>query len=274
MHRLTVFPLGGFLFAAALSLALACEEKVAEEVQAPETPSLEEPEAPATEDARSFAVTTEGSDVTFLMEAPVENIRGRAPDAVTGVLTFDLMDLTKSTGLIKIDLLALTLYQTKRESADAPWGDETKSDLQNEHMRNWFQISPEAPEEMREANRVIEFRMNKIEGPSNADITAMTGAERTVTAIARGDFRLHGRTVTKSAPVELTFRYEGGTPTSVRVRSTGPVNVSLEEHEVQPRETFAQLATKTLAALGSKVADTAPVEFAFEATVSESGDAE
>lgn len=235
--------------------------------QAPQTESLEAPEQPAAAAPSTAAFNVDAtSDVTFLMEAPVENIRGRAPNSVSGALSFNLTDLTQSSGLIKIDLDELTVYQTTRDDADAEWGEETKNDVQNEHMKNWLQISADAPAEMREANRYIEFRMNTLETPSQADVTAMDGAERTVTALVQGDFRLHGRTAAKTARVELTFVFEGDTAKSVRVRSLEPVAVSLVEHEVQPRETFAKLAQKALSDLGAKVSDTAPVTFSFSAS--------
>lgn len=253
--------------AAASPSLLGCGNKTNTEKQAPETPSLEQPAAAPTALSKTFNVDSAGSNVEFLMEAPVENIHGKAPESVEGTLSFDLMDLSKSSGLIKIDLLKLAVYQTTRQTENDEFGEETKNDDQNAHMKNWFQISEDAPEELREANRYIEFRMNAIQNASSTNVMEMEGSERTVTAVAQGDFRLHGRTTEKSARIELTFVFEGDEAKSVRIKSLDPVNVSLEEHEIQPRETFEKLAQKTLSALGQKVSDTAPVTFEFTATL-------
>jgi hypothetical protein len=184
---------------------------------------------------------------------------------VQGELNLDLDELGRSSALVRIDLLQLEVLQQKRETADQAFGEEVRSDTQNEHVRTWFEISPDAPEDVREANRWVEFRVERIDNLSAADVTAMTGAERVVQATLHGQLRIHGHTVPKSARVELTFTFEGDTATGVRVRSLEPVSVGLEEYDVRPRSAFGTLAQRTLAALGEKVATAAPVTFDFRA---------
>ncbi len=249
-----------FTFLAA-SLAFAgCGESTPAE--APSAP-LEAPTAPATSTA--WQVATDGSAVDFIMEAPLENIHGRAPSSVNGELSLDLANLASSTALVRIDLLQLEVLQQKRETADQAFGEEVRSETQNEHVRTWFEISPDAPADVREANRWAEFRVERVDNVSEANVTGMSGDERVVQATLHGQLRVHGHTVPKSARVELTFTYEGANATGVRVRSLEPVSVGLEEYDVRPRSAFGTLAERTLAALGEKVATSAPVTFDFRA---------
>ncbi|MEZ4328120.1 MAG: hypothetical protein R3B40_23055 [Polyangiales bacterium] len=230
----------------------------------PASAPLEQPAAPAASSA--FQVNTDGSAVDFIMEAPLENIHGRAPSSVHGELDLDLAQLSASTALVRIDLFQLEVLQQKRESADEAFGEEVRNETQNEHVRTWFEISPDAPEDVREANRWAEFRVERVEGLSADSVAGMTGAERVVQATLHGQLRIHGHTVAKSARVELTFTYEGDRATGVRVRSLEPVSVGLEEYDVRPRSAFGTLAQRTLAALGEKVATAAPVTFDFRAS--------
>ena len=233
----------------------------------PATPPSAPLEAPRTVDdgARSFAISKATSNVEFLMEAPIEHIRGRAPGSVEGDFSVTLDDLRTARGLIRIDLEELTLFQTKKDEDTGEWSPEAANPAQNRHMRTWLQISDDAPAEVRSTNRWIEFSLESVATASATDISAMTGNERRVIATIQGQFRLHGRTVEKAAQLEIIFHYEGDTPHSVHVRSTEPIPVDLEAHDVRPRSAFDQLAEKTLAALGEKVAAVTPVTIDFTA---------
>lgn len=261
--RVSTLTLSCTLAAVAL---VACDSGPSEEELAPKSESL----APAqanTELSKKLTVDTTSSEVDFLMEAPLENIHGKAPESMQGELFVDFNDVTKSDGLIKIDLMKLELFQSKRESKGDAFGDEQKNEKQNRHMRTWLQISEDAPEEVREDNRWIELKVTRVANPSESNILKMEGDERTITADVTGDFRLHGRKTEKTAKVEITFLFEGQEPRGMKVRSLEPIDVGLAEHEVRPRSAFDKLAQKTLSALGEKVADAAPVEIQFEAHV-------
>lgn len=229
------------------------------EATTPDTP-LEVTE-PAVETAKKFVLARDSSNVEFLMEAPLENIHGVAEDAMEGELFVELSDLTKSTGLVKVDLMELELFQRKRETADEELGEETKNDTQNEHMRTWLQISDDAPEATREQFRWAQFRIASVENPTNPDVMSMEGAERRVTVTAKGQLQVHGKTVPATAQLELVFAFEGEQVTSLTARTAEPVLVDLAAHEVQPRSAFDVLAEKTLSALGEKVASAAPITF-------------
>ena len=251
------------LVAAFAALGLVACGGDSEPAEAPSAP-LTAPEA--VDHTTSFRLAAEGSQVDFLMEAPLENIHGRAPNSVQGELAIDLSDLTRSGGLVRIDLFELEVLQQKRESADDAFGAETRSDTQNEHVKAWFEIAEDAPAEDREANRWAEFRIERVSDVSAANVMEMGGAERVVQLTAHGPLRVHQHTVEKSARLELTFTYEGDTATGLRIRTLEPVSVGLDEYDVRPRTAFGTLAQRTLAALGEKVASAAPVTIDVRAT--------
>jgi hypothetical protein len=240
----------------------ACEDKPKN--LAPAASALESAK-PVDDMAAAFEVQTQDSKVTFQMDAELEKITGRAPDAISGEFFIDLKDVTKTTGLLKVDLDKLSIYQKKRDDAEGEFGEEVKNDKQNEHMRTWFEISEDAPKEVREKNRFVEFKIDKIERASAKDVTKLSGPERTVTATAHGDFRLHGRVTKKAIPVEAVFKFQGDEVTGVSLKTSEPFGVGLDEHDVRPRSAFNKLADKTLDALGAKVAKVAKVTLELSA---------
>lgn len=257
---LRVFLLAGFC----LGLA-ACREKQPEQL-APSASALA-PAAPASDQALAFAAEPGSSQVRFLMEAPIEKIFGEAPGSVDGELFVNQQDLAQSSGLLRVDLEKLAIYQQKRADDKGEFSEKQKNELQNQHARTWLEINEDAPEAVRKENRFAEFRIARLEQPSAANLTGLSGNERTVTATAVGDFRLHGRKNQKRVKVELRFGYAGDKLESLRVRTLEPLAIGLEEYDVRPREAFGKLAQKTLDALGSKVAKTAPIEVEFTARV-------
>jgi hypothetical protein len=184
----------------------------------------------------------------------------------------DLSDLTKSSALVKVDLQKLVLYQQKRGDEQAGYGERKKSDLQNEHARNWLQIVPregDVTAEQAEANRWAEFKIDKLEAPSLSNVLAAAGPERKLTATATGDFRLHGRKQTKSAKLEIVVNYQGDKAQSIHVKTTEPLDIGLEEFEVNPRDSAGKFVKSLSEALSSnlkgKVAQRAPLVLDFTA---------
>jgi len=241
---------------------------------APESDPLEAPEAPGpTASSRTFSLDRSSSNVEFLMEAPLENIHGVADQSMEGDLFVDLTDLTESRGLIRIDIDGLEILQRRRPSDGEELGEETRNERQNEHMRTWFQISDDAPDEVRNANRYAQFNITRVSDASAASVLDMEGAERVITATVHGDFRLHARTTQQSARLELTFAFEVDNPVSMRVRTLEPVPVGLDDHAIRPRSAFGALAEATLTTLGQKVAEAAPITFEFTANAGDAADA-
>ncbi|MFW5740719.1 MAG: hypothetical protein ACOC1F_10190 [Myxococcota bacterium] len=245
------------------AVALGCEEESTAK-GAPAAASLE-PAKPASVEAAKFVVDAPSSKVQFAMDAPLEKIYGRAPGAMTGELFVDLNDVTKSSGLVKVDLLELALYQQTREKEGEEFGKEIKDDTQNEHARAWLEIGDDAPKEKREQNRTVEFKINQIETSGPKSFAAMKGDERTMRVKVTGDFRLHGHKTTKTADMDVTVKYEDGKPVSAHFKTVKPFAVGLEDHDVRPREAFGKLAKKTLEAVAPKVASEANVELDFTA---------
>ncbi len=185
----------------------------------------------------------------------------------------DLSDISKSTALVKVDLQKLVLYQQKRGDEKAGYSERAKSDLQNEHARNWLQIvarEGDVTAEQAEANRWAEFKVDKVEGATLSNVLGAAGAERKLTATASGDFRLHGRKQTKSAKLELTVVFQGDRPQSIHVKTSEPLNVGLEEFEVNPRDNAGKFVKSLTEALSSnlkgKVAQQAPLVLDFTAS--------
>jgi hypothetical protein len=258
--------------AALLCSTLACsKEKAAEQKLAPTASALEAamPKAPS---ALAFQVDPSSSKFTFLMDSPLEKIDGDAPKSIQGELYIDPSDLAKSTALVKADLNLMTLYQQKRGDEKGDYSERKKSDLQNEHARGWLQLDPkdgEVTPEQAEMNRWAELKILKLEELSANDVTKLSGPERKVTAKASGEFRLHGRKASKSAKIELDFKYTGDKLDAVEVKTLEPFLVSLDEFEINPRDAAGKFVRSVTEAVSSnlkgKLAKDAPVSVSFVA---------
>lgn len=246
------------------TLALGCEDKPKTDL-AP-TASAFASAAPATQKSAKLNVDSASAKVGVLMDAPLEKIHGKAPGSLTGELFMDLDDITKSSGLVKVDLFKLDLYQQKRGAEGEEFGPEEKSETQNQHARAWLEIGDDAPADKRSEYRYVELKVTKIEAQGEKNIHRMSGAERKVLLTVTGDFRLHGRRTSKTTEMEATFRFEGDKLASVEFKTVKPFSVSLDEHDVRPREGFGKLAKKTLEVLAPKVAKEAAVSLEFKAT--------
>jgi len=247
-----------------LSLALAgCDDGPSKNA-APVSSSLQA--AAKSSAASTFVVASEASKVSFLMDAPIEKIFGDAPGSASGEFHVDLTDVTKSTGLLKIDLDKLVLSHQKREDEAGEFKERKQDDTQNAHAREWLEIGPGAPADVKAKNQFIEFKITKVATSGEKDIGKLTGAERKLTVDVSGDFRLHQRSVEKTAKLELTVKYDGDKPKSISVKSLDTIPVDLEKHDVRPRSAFGKLADATLATLSKKVNKTPQISIEIEAT--------
>jgi hypothetical protein len=254
-----------------VSLAFAdCKDKEPAKELAPTASALEAPKA-TTANGVALSVDSTTSSVTFLMDSPLEKIDGDAPASLSGDLSIDLDDLTKSSALVKVDLDKLVLYQQRRPEETGSYGERKKNDRQNAHARDWLQIVPhegEVTPEQAAENRIAEFRIDKVD-TQTPNVRSRGGAERKLNATLSGDLRLHGRKARQSVPVELTFRFAGEKLESLDVRSVSPLAVSLSAYEINPRDGAGKFV-KTIADAVSgshkgKLQDLAPVTIAFSA---------
>jgi polyisoprenoid-binding protein YceI len=273
-------PTRNWLSIAALLLAagaVGCENGSAEEKKpaaavtataASATAAATAAAAPASADARKFSIDAASSKVDFLMEAVEEKIAGHVPGATTGDLQVDLMDVTRSTGTITVDIGGLTIFQARADKS-GKFGDEVKVDKQNEHARTWLEISPDAPPSERAKNSAVRFTIKSIEASGEKNVLKMTGAERKVMLKVTGELTVHQHPAQKVAELEATFRFDGDKPVSVAVKTVKPIVVGLVEYDVKPRDAFGKFALKTLEKLSSKVAVEAPVTLEFTAKLAE-----
>jgi hypothetical protein len=253
------------LFVAAV-VVIACGGEPVKLAQKAEKLELE---APKSKGSQKFVVDPATSKLNFDMEAPIEKIRGKVPaSALTGELFVDLGDITKTTGLVHVDIGELELFQRTAAAEGQEFGEEKKEPKQNEHARQWLEISPDTPADQLAKNRLIEFSLSQVRDVSAADVTKLAGAERKVTFVASGDFLLHQRKAVKAVKLEATFQFTGDQATTVAIKSLEPLKIGLDEYDVRPREGFGKLAQKTLAALAPKVAKEAEVSLEFTAKLS------
>ena len=249
-----------FISAIVCAFSVGCQDKPNE--NAAPTSSALAPAKPTTEAAKAFDVDATKSKVSFEMDAPIEKIFGEADGSAAGEVFIDVEDFAKCSGLLKIDLDKLVIYQQKREKEDGAFSERSKSDLQNEHARNWLGIGKDVAEAENQKHRFIELKITKVEPKGPKSLSAIQGNERKAEIVVTGDFRLNERTVAKTAQLELTFTMTGDKPTSVRVKSLAPIAVSLEAHDVRPKDTLGALIQKTtdeLSTLGKKVSKDAMV---------------
>ena len=251
-----------------LSLAsvglFACDSKPAEGTALAPTASALAAAKPKAASAKKFTIDKSSSKIEFMMEAPKEVIRGRVAGAATGEIQVDPSDITKTTGLLSVDISGIELYQKVADDS-GKFSEEKKSDLQNEHARTWLEISPDAPADVRTKNSRVEFSIASVETAGEKDISKLSGPARKVSVKAKGEFLLHGHKTEKTAELEVVFNYEGENLTSVSIKSIKPYAVGLAEHDVRPRDKFGSLAQKTLEVLSPKVAKEALVSVEFSA---------
>lgn len=262
-----------YVFSAlALSLvtlgALGCDDKPAAPL-APAATALVTAK-PAAANAVKLAVDPAASKVEFSMAAPAERIQGTVESAsagTSGELFVDPADVSKTTGLIAVDISKLVLHHAKKADGAADFGALEKNDMQNDHARAWLEISDDTPADIRKTNERVQFSIESIEGSSVTDVTKLTGADREVTLTAKGSFLLHGRKSPKTVELRAVFHYDGDKLTKVAIKTVKPFTVDLDEHDVRPREAFGKLAQKTLQMMSDKVAKEAQVDVDIVATL-------
>ncbi len=249
--------------------AVGCEDKPAAPatVVAPVSSGLA-PVKPAVMGAVKLTVDKAPSKIDFMMEAPKEKIHGKVEGATSGELNVDPNDLTKSTGLLTIDISTLEIFQAVADEKDGKFSEEKKSDLQNKHARTWLEISDDAPAKERAENAKVQFSIKSIDVRGEKSLAKMTGPERKVTLLARGEFLLHGHKAEKTTPLDATFKFDGDKLVSVAVKSEKPIAVDLAEFDVKPRDAFGRFAAKTLDVLSPKVNKEALVSVEFTAKAS------
>lgn len=191
--------------------------------------------------------------------APIETTRFQLGGAV-GELKVNINNLKKTSGTIKIDLLNIQSYS---------FADDGKNETQTEHMRNWFEVGPDVSEETRKKNRWGVFKIKKITKAVPNSLKAVKGftdeigTGRSFKITAEGDLTVHG--VTSQKTVELAISIWDVNPDGKRykkahrvllLRTVKPIEVSMKEHDVKPRDTTGKFLAKALSVVGLKISDT------------------
>jgi len=199
------------------------------------------------------------------MPAPKERIKGETT-AAKGILHVDVANLAMTRGDVFVDLNTFATHT---------FGDTDKDTTQTHHAHTWLQLDDmmkDAP--ARERNRWVHFAIRSIDGLSATDIwkvapTKVGGDDvRSVTLVAHGDVELHSLPSKgqKDAALEVRVHVpagspEGTKPTSIELvgKEGAPLQITLADHDVKPRDTEGILAQKAFGLLGTKVADVANV---------------
>jgi hypothetical protein len=215
----------------------------------------------------ALTVQPDSSTVTFVMEAPFEKIYGEAPGSIDGSFAVNPHDLTRTRGLIRMDLDKLYLFQQKRADASSAYGEKVQNPKQNAHMKEWFGIDDGVPAAEHEKNRWAQFSVTEVKDASTTDLSTLSGASRKVTATLGGDVLVHGRKAPKSLRIEASFEYTGDHLDAVSVKSLTPLKIALKEHDIRPPDASKseQVLQNWLGLFGKKVAEEAPIVLGFRA---------
>ncbi len=181
-------------------------------------------------------LTSASGRVSFLMEAPIEKIKGEG-NIVSSRLTFNTKDLTTLTGTLKVDVSS---FKT------STFDDAGKNTAQTEHMINWFEIGPDVPQAKRNDFKIATLAIKAVTSAKPSETSTLLDVDATLT--------LHG--ITKDVKVAVSVTPEGKT---WKVKATKPFMVKLVDFDVKPRDLAGQLLQKGLEALGQKVASEAQV---------------
>jgi hypothetical protein len=202
------------------------------------------------------------------MPGPNEHIKAETTGSM-GSVDVDLMNIPATRGEIKVDLQSLNLKT---------FDDAAKNKSQTEHAQTWLEAAPKLKPDVVEANRYAVFAIRSVDNASVVDLTKTALApgkdgklEKKVTATVKGELLVHGHKKDKAVDVDITFVYPAGAkpadkPESMVIKTKSPLVITLDEHEIKPRDNVGSIAKEAFKLLGTKVADTASVTFEFSAT--------
>jgi hypothetical protein len=198
-----------------------------------------------------------GSEVTFLIDAPLEKAKGRFGGTI-GNIELDSMFLNQTRGTFTVDLDGMKT---------STFGDESKDATQTEHMRNWLEIGSDVDEKLRQRNRYARFSITSIDNVSenNIDKIATQNMQRVVTMKVNGNLVLHGISSPKTVDLVVTFLGAPEELSFVRITTAHPFTVSLKEHDIKPRDLTGKFLEGALEKVGQKIADTVQISLDFKA---------
>jgi polyisoprenoid-binding protein YceI len=167
--------------------------------------------------------------VSFTSDAPIELIVGKTSNISGKVSIDESLDLSKPfTATFDVDLATI----------------DTGIPLRNEHMRDNFLETKKFPK--------ATFTVK-----SQPGVTGILKDKQKVTIKATGDFALHGVTVKKTVPVDLTFFKNCETTQSkfehcdlIQIKST--FNIPFKDHQIKrPEVVFQKLADTVIVTISA-----------------------
>ena len=240
-----------------LSALVGCkDEAAATRVAPPAAPGSQSIAAGATR----FAVAEQGK-ATFLIDAPLEKIKGRS-GKIRGEITLDPDDLMTTRGEVDVDLMDLVT-----ETFD----DADKNKTQTGHAHNWMEIGDDVEAKRREENRFARFTIQSIDNVSSKLADAPdNGGERMVMVTAHGELWAHGVSSPKEMKLAATFQGPPNAPTTIHVTTAEPLKLSLKEHDIKPRDVAGKFLNGALEKVGKKIDDTVQISLDLMARSSKS----
>ncbi len=221
----------------------ACKESPAVQRVAPPAGS----ESPTASAAATRFVVDEKGAARFLIDAPLEKIKGHSAK-LRGEITLDPADLTTARGEVDVDLMDL---------ATETFDDAGKNATQTGHARNWMEIGDDVEPKRREENRFARFVIRSIDEVSAKLVDAPDkDGQRVVDLTARGELWFHGVTSTKTVKLTAMFQGPPAALSSVHITTAEPMLVSLKEHDVKPRDVTGKFLSGALEKVGKKIDDT------------------
>lgn len=182
----------------------------------------------------------EDSSATFLVDAPLEKIKGRYA-RVGGWVKVDVRDLTTAHGELRVDLSSLSTHTFPQAH---------RNSQQTDHALQWMEVAAGAGKAAKRGFRKARFRIQGIERAE----PAVASTQAPTRAAVRWQLQLHGVGVDKTVGVIATFAGARG-PVEMGIRTESPLVVSMVEHDIKPRDELGKLMTNLLAELGQKVVD-------------------
>ena len=198
-----------------------------------------------------------GSAAEFLIDAPLEKIKGRSA-RVAGTIDLDPQSLKTSKASFEVDL---------DDFKTDTFTDPSKNASQTEHMKNWLEIGPDVDPKLREENRRVRFVPKSIDRVSANNLADIVSPEdqRKVSMTVSGDLILHGVSSPKTVDLVLTFIGLPDRPAVVHVVTAQPLKISLKEHDIKPRDLAGKFLAGALEKVGQKIDDTVQISLDLKA---------
>jgi hypothetical protein len=215
------------------------------------------PSASAAPELRRLHYGLERGDISFELPARHATPRGKLAHP-RGDLDVDLDDLSHTTGSVAFDLRELVITRS---------GDET-DEANTARALAWLELGHGVSVEKRDLAANANFLISSLDA---GHLIAAPNGDRRLRRreleshwTVRGELSLHGVRAPVTAEVNLTLvpgPDPAAAPAELVIRSRRPLVVSLNTHDIRPRDERGVPVAKELALLGDNVGTEAKVSF-------------